>query len=90
MLAALERGLQLLLFGLALSKLPFAFVNDILLQSDSIEFCVKLRAVGLESICARSVISEELSLRQCLIGSTILLQGLDLLSLLLLAGATLS
>ena len=51
MLAPFESCFKLSLLFLALSKLPFSLVNQILLKPDHIELCVKLTAICLKRIC---------------------------------------
>ena len=62
-------------------------MDQVLLQSDRIKFCIKLLAICLEGICARTVISQDLSLIDCLVFLAIQLDCSDFCGLLSISGS---
>ena len=62
MLAAFKGSFELSLLFLALSELPFALMDQILLNSDRIQLAIELLSVRLKGISARAVISQDLGL----------------------------
>ena len=66
-LTAIKGSFKLSLLFLALAELPFAFVDQILLDSDRIKLAIELLSVRLEGISARAVISQDLGLVKGLI-----------------------
>ena len=82
MLAAFKGSFQLSLLFLALAKLPFTLVDQILLDSDRVQLAIELLSVRLEGISARAVISQDLGLVKGLVLLSIELDCGDFGSLL--------
>ena len=62
MLAAFKGSFKLSLLFLALAELPFALMDQVLLNSDRIQLAIELLSVRLKGISARAVISQDLGL----------------------------